>query len=357
MIEDLDKVLEDTGLRGLTELRGLLEEVLGGESVDGRLTEQQSLQPRSCRVFRLRFAIKGRTQTVVVKRLKPEIARRNELVARRWLPAIGMEEAGPPVLGSVAARTGDCVWHVYDDLGEWELDAREPDRERVKAAIDLIARIHTGFAGHALLGEVRLHGGDLGIHFYESNVRDAIYALQACESPVDQEQLRDRLLERLYKLLDELPERAKAFKERGGPETLLHGDLWAINVFVIPSANRLHARLIDWDHAAVGPAVYDVSTFLMRFPSEHRPWILELYAHAVARAGWRLPSPPELNFLFETSEYARIANRVIWPAIALVRDQASWGWDTLAEVDKWFKDFKPVLQCESETPAAKIVAP
>ena len=109
--------------------------------------------------------------------------------------------------------------------------------------------------------------------------------------------------------------------------------------------------------AAVGPAVYDVSTFLMRFPSEHRPWILELYAHAVARAGWRLPSPPELNFLFETSEYARIANRVIWPAIALVRDQASWGWDTLAEVDKWFKDFKPVLQCESETPAAKIVAP
>src|SRR6266446_1152812 len=209
MIEDLDKVLEDTGLRGLTELRGLLEEVLGGESVDGRLTEQQSLQPRSCRVFRLRFAIKGRTQTVVVKRLKPEIARRNELVARRWLPAICMEEAGPPVLGSVAARTGDCVWHVYDDLGEWELDAREPDRERVKAAIDLIARIHTGFAGHALLGEVRLHGGDLGIHFYESNVRDAIYALQACESPVDQEQLRDRLLERLYKLLDELPERAK----------------------------------------------------------------------------------------------------------------------------------------------------
>ena len=59
MIEDLDKVLEDTGLRGLTELRGLLEEVLGGESVDGRLTEQQSLQPRSCRVFRLRLPMLG----------------------------------------------------------------------------------------------------------------------------------------------------------------------------------------------------------------------------------------------------------------------------------------------------------
>ena len=26
-----------------------------------------------------------------------------------------------------------------------------------------------------------IRGGDRGIHFYESNVRDAIYALKACE--------------------------------------------------------------------------------------------------------------------------------------------------------------------------------
>jgi len=356
MIEDLDKVLDDTGLHGLIELRGLLGELLDREGVEVRLTEQQSLQSRPFRVFRLRFAINGRTQSVVVKRLKPEIARCNELVVKRWLPAIGMEEAGPPVLGVVAARTGDCVWHVYADLGDWALDTGQPDRERVKAAIDLIARIHTGFASHPLLGEVRLHGGDLGIHFYETNARDAIYALEACQPTENHKQLHDRLLERLYKMLDELPERTKAFREWGGPETLLHGDLWAINVFVIPGAKRMQARLIDWDHVAVGPAAYDVSTFLLRFPPEHRPWILELYGNAVAHARWRLPRR-QLNFLFETSEYARIANRVIWPAIALVRDQASWGWETLAEVDDWFKHFKPVLPDESGTPAAKTAAP
>ena len=213
--------------------------------------------------------------------------------------------------------------------------------------------MHTRFAEHALLGEVRLHGGDLGIRFYESNVRDAIYALEACQPAAQQNGLRDRLLHRLCKLRDELPGRAQALAEWGGPETLLHGDLWAINVFVIPSANGLHARLIDWDHAAVGPASYDLSTFLLRFPSEHRPWVLDLYRQAVAGAGWRLPGERELNLLFETHEYARIANRIIWPAIALVMDGAEWGAEALAEIDGWFEQFEPVLQpqCGTEVTA------
>jgi aminoglycoside phosphotransferase (APT) family kinase protein len=208
--------------------------------------------------------------------------------------------------------------------------------------------MHTRFAGHALLGEVRLHGGDFGIHFYESNVRDAIYALEAWQPAAEQNGLRDRLLERLCKLRDELPERAQALAEWGGPETLLHGDLWAINVFVIPTRDGLHARLIDCDHAAVGPASYDLSTFLLRFPSKHRPWVFDRYRQAVAGAGWRLAGERDLNFLFETHEYARFANRIIWPAIALVMERAVWGLDELAEIERWFEQFEPVLPVARE---------
>ena len=348
MIEGLETILEGTGQSGLAELRGLLEELIGGPECGGRLIDQQLLQPRGHRVFRLRFSIDDHTRSVVVKRLKPEIARRNELVGRRWLPAIGLGGSCPRLLGSVAARKGGCVWHVYEDLGSWELDSNQPDRQRVAAAVELIAQIHTRFAGHALMGEVRLQGGDLGIHFFEANVRDAISALQGWPPPPSERALVDRLLERLHTLRAELPRRAEALAELGGPETLLHGDLWAINVFVIPSVQGLKARLIDWDHAAVGPASYDLSTFLLRFPSEHRQWILELYRQAVAEAGWRLPDECDLNLLFETHEYARFANRIIWPAIALVTDRAAWGVDALAEIDQWFNEFEPVLPVAAE---------
>ncbi len=357
MIEGLDRVLESSGQPGLPELRGLLEELLGGRGAEGRLMEQQILQPGPLRVFRLRFTINGQTRSMVVKRLKPEIARRNELVAKRWLPAISLSDSGSPLLGSVAERSGICVWHVYDDLGDYELDPSQPDRESVRVAIELIVRMHTRFAGHALLGEVRLHGGDFGIHFYESNVRDAIYALEACQPGEQQNQLRDRLLQRLYKLRDELPQRTQALDEWGGPETLLHGDLWTINVFVIPTANGLRARLIDWDHAGVGPASYDLSTFLLRFPPRHRSWVLDAYNEEAARTGWRLPPAPELNLLFETAECARFVNHMIWPAIALVQDHALWGWDVLAEVDQWFEDLEPVLSREPETPATSPAQP
>jgi len=354
MIEGLDTVLEDTGQPGLPELRWLLKELLDGRNAEGRLIESQTLQPRALGVFRLRFAINGQTRSVVVKRLKPESARRNEMVVKRWLPAIGLSSNGPPLLGSVAERSGICIWHVYDDLGQHELNPSQLDRKSVRVAIEVIARMHTRFAGHPLLGEVRLSGGDLGIHFYESNVRDAIYALDACKPAEQQMQLRDRLLQRLHKLRDELPLRAQALNEWGGPETLLHGDLWTINVFVLPTANGLDARLIDWESAGVGPASYDVSTFLLRFPSRHRSWVLDTYAMEVARAGWRLPPLQELNFLYETAEYARFVNHIIWPAIALAQDHASWGWDVLAEVDQWFEDMEPVLPCECEGSATSL---
>src|SRR6266576_1238832 len=353
MIEGLDHLLESRGQPGLAQLRGLLRELLGGHEAEGRLIEEQTLQPRGLRVFRLRFAINGHVRQVIVKRLRPEIALRGALIAERWLPAVGMRDSGPALLGSVAEPGGNCAWHVYDDLGPCELDTSRLDREKVSAAIKLIAQLHLQFARHPLLGEVRLHGCDLGIHFYDANVRDAIYALEACQPSSQQTPVLDSLLQRLSTLRQELPQRAEALDAWGGPETLLHGDLWHINIFVIPTAHGLHAGLIDGGHASVGPASYDLSTFLLRLPTQERSWVLDLYRAETSRAGWCLPPMPMLNFLFETAEYARLANRIIWPAIALVQDQAPWAWESLAEVDQWFKDLVPVLPCETEMLDAK----
>src|ERR1051326_7986301 len=219
MIQGMDTLLAGTPQPGVEELREFLIALVGGPSAEGRLVGQQILQPKAQRVFRIGFELKSGAKSFVIKRLRPDIGRRNELVATRWLPAIGLDGAGPPLLGVAAARSGECVWHIYEDLGAWELPVRRPDRERVQAAVELIAHLHTRFASHALLGGGRLHGGDLGIHFYQSNVRDATYALEAWRpstpnAPVlrstaeggqaSTSHLRDRLLERLYRLSDEL---------------------------------------------------------------------------------------------------------------------------------------------------------
>src|SRR6058998_2193220 len=263
MIEGLDQLLDGYGQPGVPELRGLVQELLGGASATGRFVGHSELKPETRRVFRLRFAVDGQPVTLIAKRLSPTTAGRIEQAVKRWLPAVGLSDLGPPLAGSVADPNGACVWHVYHDLGPHGLDPRHASAEAIQASVEQIARLHTRFESHALLGEVRLHGGDLGVHFVESNVRDAIYALEACQESPPRQKLRDRLLRRLYTIRSELPQREEVLKKWGGPETLLHGDLWTTNVFVMQSANGLRARLIDWDHAAVGPFSYDLSTFLL----------------------------------------------------------------------------------------------
>ena len=344
MLETLDAHPEQPGKRGLRELGELLQGLLGpGDGSVRSVIVPDDLLPQSVRVFRLRFAVGRAPRSVVIKRLKPEIARRNELVVRRWLPAIALDGSGPPLLGNAVSRGGARVWQVYDDLGPRELDPSAPVRDRVKAAVELVAAVHTRFAGHALMGEVRLEGGDLGAEHHRANVRDAIAALTAWRPPPASRALRRRLLERLRALDDELKHRAQALVELGGPETLLHGDLWAKNVLVLDGDRGPIARLIDWDHAATGRFSYDLSTFLLRFSAADRPWILALYREAVARSGWRLPADAELNLLFETHEHARLANLLIWPAIALAVDRADWGVPALVEAEGWFESFRPVL--------------
>jgi len=348
MIEGLDTLLEATGQPGLLELRRLLQEIFGGPATAGQLLDQCRLPSRRPRVYRLRFFIDGWIRSVVAKRMELDMAHRNQLVIRRWLPAIDLADNGPTLLGTTVDANGQWVWQVYDDLGDRALGTLHLDPQRVRVAVELIAQAHTRFAGHVLASECRLVGTDFGISYYAANARDAIRCLESLQPAAvalsaKHIALRDRLLSRLRQLEDEQPMRARVLAEFGGPETLLHGDLWTSHVFVLPDLHGLHARLVGWDHAGVGPISYDLSTLLLRFPFRYRLWVLDLYREAVKSAGWTLPSAQELNLLFETAEFARFANSIIWPAVALVHDHLGWGFEELAKVDQWFECWEPVL--------------
>ena len=82
------------------------------------------------------------------------------------------------------------------------------------------------------------------------------------------------------------------------------------------TGTSVQVRLIDWDEAAVGPAGFDVSTFLLRFDPADRPWILDAYRRAVDRLAGMGPSGegrPELDLrdggLRAAREPARLERR------------------------------------------------
>jgi hypothetical protein len=348
VIEGLDNLLEDSGQSGLLELRQLLQNTFSGTATAGQFLDACTLPARRPRVYRLRFAFDGRVRSFVAKRMELDNAQRNQLAIRRWLPAIGLGDNTTRLLGVAVERNGECAWHVYDDLGDRSLGTSHLDPEHLRAAVGVIAQVHMRFASHPLLAECRLLGSDFGISFYRASLRDAIRCLDAlhpaaAELSANHCALLDHLLGRLRHLQDEQPMRAKVLEEFGGPETLLHGDLWPLHVFVRPADHGVQARLVGWDHAGVGPISYDLSTFLLRFPPRDRLWILDLYRDAVRPAGWSLPPVEQLNVLFETAEFARFANYMIWPAISLVHDRIGWGFDELAKVAHWFESWNPVL--------------
>ena len=130
----------------------------------------------------------------------------------------------------------------------------------------------------------------------------------------------------------------------GGPDTLLHGDLWPKNVFVAANGDGVRAQLIDWDHVGAGPFSYDLSTFLYRASREERPWIVRRYREEVERAGWHLPPLPELNLLLHTAETARQAHCILFVAIALLHDDAEWAPQELIYWDGYFAALRPPLE-------------
>ena len=328
------------------EQRGLGFETCVRESFAGRSARLIGHEQLKTHVHRLRVDVDGRERSLVAKWSDPVVARRCWLVARRWLPAAGLEDQGPPLLAVVAAPTGEGAWHIYDDLQGPSVSTDRPVDREVEAAIDAIARVHTALAEHRFLPEFRLWGGDRGIQFYSANLRDAVGALGSLDLDrrgAEATAPRDALLERIDELQDEEAERARVMAASGGPETLLHGDLWPTNAVVVPDAEGVRVRLIDWDEAAAGPIGFDLATFLGRFDSSHRRWILDAYRQAVDRlAGWSLPDERELNVIFETAAYARLASLLVW-SVAAPDGTSGWLIERLGEMVQWLDEVNPVL--------------
>ena len=337
---------EQVAMPGVPALDEALRQACGADS-SPHVTALHRLKRN---VYRAEVHGGGHIRSLVLKGSDPALAYHNLLVARRWLPAVGMSHAAARLVGTVADRRGEHVWLLYEDLGDSSLEQTPCDRRRTGVAVDLAAELHLRSSGNPILPECRVHGGDLGAAYLSANLSDAINGLERLSPPrvtltPERQIVRDRLLARLCILQNELTARIAMLAAAGGPEVLLHGDLWRTNVFVhdAPDGRGPRARFVDWDHAGVGPVCYDLSTLLLRFPTAERHWILERYREAVAQAGWRLPAAPDLNRLFATAEYARYANRVVWPVVALLVDRAEWAFDELAMVAGWFDSFAPVL--------------
>ena len=348
VFDGFERLLKSARQPGLNELRALLEQIVTTRGKHSRLVAEQKLV-RS-RVYRLRFEVDGEPFSVVVKRFPPNRAQRERSALSRWLPAAKLAGNLPTLLGSAAASEGHWIWHAYEDLGDWSLATDAMNEARVSAAISLIARVHARFMGNRMLGEIRASGGDLGAGFLGACIRDAQAALRAIRKPEvsvtpEQEALRDRLLGKLDELHVQAPARAADLAQAGGNETLVHGDLWTSNVMVLPvEPEGWHAKMIDWDHCGVGPLVYDLSTFLLRFEPQYRNRVLDLYRSAIEHeAGIQLPGRDRLNELFQTCEYARLVNALVWPAIGAGDPAPQWAFDELLEVERWIESMQQVL--------------
>jgi hypothetical protein len=316
----------------------------------GRLVSAQKLKTG---VYRIAVATARQRLAVVAKRLTPPLAHRNQLALERWLPAAGLEQIAPRLMGSAAERAGRVVWHLYEDLGGSTLEHSASTRPEVEAAIRLIASVHARFAGDSVLPECRLWGEDHGMTFYDRHVREAIAAVRAAITATvrrsrDTDAAR-ALLERLECLADERDYRARVLTEFGGPDTLLHGDLWLSNVAVLGHFAAHDGfgrpapaiRLIDWDHVGPGSFSYDLSTLVLRFPADERPTIVGLYRAAAAGNGIDVPADEYLDLLFTTAQYARIASEASWTALFVAREGSQWACEKLADINGWFECLGP----------------
>jgi len=341
--ERLERSLERWHEPGAAELCEALEKLVSSTAPP---EEPLQLERLKSAVYRLKVgSTPGRA--LIAKRHPPAVAQTDRLVVERWLPALDLADGCPQLLAAVAERQGSWMWHVYEDLGDGNL-AAERLPWRLDAAVDFMAELHLRGAGHPLLPEARWRARDHGVHFFTANVHDAVAALEALVTPPRDVPpafagARERLLQCLYALRDDAPRRVRLMEEAGGPDTLLHGDLWPKNVFVSMTPAGPRARLIDWDHVGVGPASYDVSTFLYQSAPEERPAVLQRYREAVERQGWRLPEHDTLNVLFHTAECARYAHCIVWAAMALLHDGAEWGIGELMDFEHWFRALRPPL--------------
>jgi hypothetical protein len=315
-----------------------------------RALHQDDLEVSACsrlsrRVYRLTLT-GGPPASVVMKRLDPATAHRDRLLVQRWLPTVGLGDVGPPLLATVCDPAGDATWSIYEGLDGHVLDPVRPDADEVGRLVEVVASLHVRFARHPLIAEVRHHGAHLGCGAYVGHLNDTAQALAAVRShPGVRAQVPASLLADLERAIrraqQETPSLLALLQRVGGPETVLHGDLWPQNVVAGPG----WLRLIDWDRLGVGPAIYDVSTLLLRLPRATRGTVLDRYLAYVAAAGWPLPTVDEIGLLSTAVERARLATLITWRVLDLLQEPtdvvASWAGGELQAIRRWWNQIDP----------------
>jgi phosphotransferase family enzyme len=300
------------------------------------------------RVWRVRIDASASMRSLIAKCLPTEVATRVELVARRWLPEVGLAAAGPPLWRVVPSPDEGMVWHLYEDLGDWSLDETGEDENRLRAMVALVARVHRSFASHSLLGEVLGHGRDLSAWVHESTIRGVVRTLETVRpESAETAGIRSRLLARFLGFLEEAPARAAELRATGHTNTLVHGDLWPKNGIVVRDPSGPRARLIDWDGCGVGSAFYDLSALLSRLPIAVRGQVVTWYCSETDLLDQAFSSPAVANRLAETCERTRLAEWSIWRVRAIPTPDADWAWRELARVEAWL-DVRPLFPQERQ---------
>jgi hypothetical protein len=125
-----------------------------------------------------------------------------------------------------------------------------------------------------------------------------------------------------------------------------------------PDAAGPRLRLIDWERAGVGAALYDLSTVLRQLPSSDRPWVLDAYRQCVQPAGWPWPAPALLERVAESYELGRFASCLAWRVLSALELQGGdaalpeWLFDDLVEMERWFAERTALLPERRQASAA-----
>lgn len=156
---------------------------------------------------------------------------------------------------------------AYHPEGHWLvlklLNGGKPPEEWTQAnylaAVDQLVLLHDRFwsLGQDLTAYTWLArplDGDLAIHIQAatSGVNKLMDEMSTNVLVDDQE-----LVEALEKLVSHAG--AIAQRLRAAPSTLLHGDYWPGNIFILPDESLY---IIDWQRAGIGPGILDLFTFI-----------------------------------------------------------------------------------------------
>lgn len=339
------------------DLRDALNKFVGWGSAGIKLIACEKIKAN---VFRIRFEDRAQIRSIIAKGMDALAARSVEMTANRWLPAVDLNHIGPSLLAIAPQSDDQHVWHLYRDFGPCTLNAVSPAPRQIALVIDCLAKMHGRFADHPILADCRIWAANRCTNGYTTHVMDAIRSVESCLAMTGRRSsghgnLLDNLLRNLEDLLRDAPRREQTLIEFGGPQTLLHGDLWPSNILVYGTDHGQKARFIDWERVGVGVVSYDLSTILSRFLVELRPMILEQYRRSAEPFGINVPDVEISNLLFDTAEKARIVYCINCSALAILEGEAEWGYVNLREQLSWLNNLNPFLPVNSKTQESLIL--